>query len=132
MHRKKVNLNSAAEPSNATSLSKPSVNIYDESALTAEPDVPTPGPSGTPSDVDVGTSSRPPLSNGKRKIRSSRGDESSKRSRLAGSSSAIAKEHIPPSVRLSDLGGVEACVEKMLELVAMPLTHPEIYLHIRV
>jgi ribosome biogenesis ATPase len=30
---------------------------------------------------------------------------------------------------LSDLGGVEACVEKMLELVAMPLCHPEIYLH---
>jgi ribosome biogenesis ATPase len=32
-------------------------------------------------------------------------------------------------VRLSDLGGVDPCVEKMLELVAMPLTHPEVYLH---
>ncbi len=31
--------------------------------------------------------------------------------------------------RLSDLGGVEACIEKVLELVAMPLCHPEIYLH---
>jgi ribosome biogenesis ATPase len=32
-------------------------------------------------------------------------------------------------VRLSDLGGVDPCVEKMLELVAMPLAHPEVYLH---
>lgn len=32
-------------------------------------------------------------------------------------------------MRLSDLGGVDPCVEKMLELVAMPLTHPEVYLH---
>ncbi|KAJ2918178.1 hypothetical protein MD484_g2255, partial [Candolleomyces efflorescens] len=34
-----------------------------------------------------------------------------------------------PTARLSDLGGVEACIEKMLELVAMPLCHPEVYLH---
>jgi ribosome biogenesis ATPase len=27
------------------------------------------------------------------------------------------------------LGGVDPCVEKMLELVAMPLTYPEVYLH---
>ena len=32
-------------------------------------------------------------------------------------------------MRLADLGGVDPCVEKMLELVAMPLTHPEVYLH---
>ena len=31
--------------------------------------------------------------------------------------------------RLSDLGGIEPCIEKMLELVAMPLCHPEVYLH---
>ncbi|CAG8642300.1 4224_t:CDS:10 [Funneliformis caledonium] len=34
-----------------------------------------------------------------------------------------------PSTRLSDLGGVESCIEEVLELVAMPLAHPEIYLH---
>jgi ribosome biogenesis ATPase len=34
-----------------------------------------------------------------------------------------------PSARLSDLGGVEACIEEVLELIAMPLAHPEIYLH---
>lgn len=66
-------------------------------------------------------------SSGKRKLRSARGEEGSKRSRVGVSSGA--KEHAPPTVRLSDLGGVDPCVEKMLELVAMPLAHPEVYLH---
>ena len=57
-------------------------------------------------------------SSGKRKLRSTRGEESGKRSRVG------AREHTPPTVRLSDLGGLDPCVEKMLELVAMPLTHP--------
>ncbi|TIC70899.1 AAA-domain-containing protein [Wallemia mellicola] len=35
----------------------------------------------------------------------------------------------PPTARLADLGGVSECVERMLELVAMPLSHPEVYLH---
>jgi ATP-dependent 26S proteasome regulatory subunit len=39
------------------------------------------------------------------------------------------KEYVPPTVRLSDLGGVDPCTEKMLELMAMPLTHPEVYIH---
>lgn len=65
----------------------------------------------------------------KRKLRSSRlanGEESSKRYKPT---SSAAKDYTPPTTRLSDLGGVEACVEKMLELVAMPLCHPEVYLH---
>ena len=36
---------------------------------------------------------------------------------------------MPPASRLSDLGGLDASIEKMLELVAMPICHPEIYLH---
>ncbi|KAI0064956.1 ribosome biogenesis ATPase RIX7 [Artomyces pyxidatus] len=62
-------------------------------------------------------------------MRTTRPDESSKRTRVAGSSGSIAKEYTPPTARLSDLGGVDASVEKLLELVAMPLSHPEIYLH---
>ncbi|CAG8541973.1 15005_t:CDS:10 [Acaulospora colombiana] len=34
-----------------------------------------------------------------------------------------------PTARLSDLGGVDSCIEEVLELIAMPLSHPEIYLH---
>lgn len=35
----------------------------------------------------------------------------------------------PPSKRLSDLGGIEACIEEVMELIAMPLAHPEVYIH---
>jgi ribosome biogenesis ATPase len=41
----------------------------------------------------------------------------------------LKKDYSPPTTRLSDLGGVQPCVEKMLELVAMPLRHPEVYIH---
>jgi len=34
-----------------------------------------------------------------------------------------------PSARLSDLGGVDSCIEEVLELIVMPLAHPEIYIH---
>ncbi|KAJ7510277.1 P-loop containing nucleoside triphosphate hydrolase protein [Mycena galericulata] len=69
--------------------------------------------------------------NGKRKVRSSRTAEDSavtKRPKISGGGS-ISKDHTPPTARLADLGGIEGCIEKMLELVAMPLCHPEIYLH---
>jgi ribosome biogenesis ATPase len=69
----------------------------------------------------------PPPTSVKRKARSSRDDEGSKRAKL--SDQPIAKDYTPPTARLSDLGGVESCIEKMLELVAMPLCHPEVYLH---
>ncbi|ODQ54226.1 AAA-domain-containing protein [Saitoella complicata NRRL Y-17804] len=35
----------------------------------------------------------------------------------------------PTNVSLSDLGGVDDCVNELLELIAMPLTHPEVYVH---
>lgn len=60
----------------------------------------------------------------KRKPRPVREEGPSKRTKLS-----AAKDYSPPSTRLSDLGGIDACIEKILELVAMPLCHPEIYLH---
>lgn len=60
----------------------------------------------------------------KRKPRSTREDGPSKRTKFS-----AAKDYSPPSTRLSDLGGIDMCIEKILELVAMPLCHPEIYLH---
>ncbi|ODV91594.1 hypothetical protein CANCADRAFT_73317 [Tortispora caseinolytica NRRL Y-17796] len=35
----------------------------------------------------------------------------------------------PANVRLSDLGGVDSTIERVLELIAMPLLHPEVYIH---
>ncbi|QRV81448.1 AAA family ATPase [Ceratobasidium sp. AG-Ba] len=41
----------------------------------------------------------------------------------------VKASHEPPNTRLSDLGGVGDAVEKLLELVALPVSHPEVYLH---
>jgi ribosome biogenesis ATPase len=35
----------------------------------------------------------------------------------------------PTSVSLQDLGGIEDCIQEVLELIVMPLKHPEIYTH---
>ncbi|KAF7330385.1 hypothetical protein MVEN_02477000 [Mycena venus] len=103
----------------------------------APPTPPTEEPVGAPVDsplpsaADADAPATPSVVvNGKRKVRSSRTDDSSasKRPKISGGG-AIAKDHAPPTARLADLGGIEGCIEKMLELVAMPLCHPEIYLH---
>jgi ribosome biogenesis ATPase len=75
-----------------------------------------------------------PSGNRKRKPPSMREEGPQKRPKLSGHSKSAEssnpkKDHSPPTTRLSDLGGVQACVEKMLELVAMPLCHPEVYTH---
>ncbi|CAG8553930.1 18515_t:CDS:10 [Dentiscutata erythropus] len=44
-------------------------------------------------------------------------------------SKSLKNESTLPIARLSDLGGIDACIEEVLELIAMPLAHPEIYLH---
>ncbi|KAI0077685.1 AAA-domain-containing protein [Panus rudis PR-1116 ss-1] len=125
--RAKVNLNS----STTTSPSAPSTPVpqVDETLVVPlqEPQQPslTEPEATTPAQAD----SRPSNSGAKRKVRSRVAEEggSSKRTKL--SSGAVAKDYAPPTTRLSDLGGVEPCIEKMLELVAMPLCHPEVYLH---
>ena len=99
--RSKLNLNAVQE--------QPSVPIE-------TPQVPV----GVP--PENGTEQTPALT--KRKPRSTREDGPSKRTKLS-----AAKDYSPPSTRLSDLGGIDTCIEKILELVAMPLCHPEIYLH---
>lgn len=53
-----------------------------------------------------------------------------KSSRTATASKPSSKiDSTPPASRLCDLGGVAGCIEQVLELVAMPICHPEIYLH---
>lgn len=126
--RTKINLNSLPSP-NASPAPTPPTE-----------DVPAPSVS-SPHQAQLPTSEAqipsPESQPGKRKVRSSRIAEAgnTKRTKVSPTSTStsvsgsIAKDHAPPIARLSDLGGVEACIEKMLELVAMPLCHPEIYLH---
>ncbi|KAF9223240.1 ribosome biogenesis ATPase RIX7 [Gyrodon lividus] len=141
-HRKaKLNLNAIVVPSpplaplaTATATAAPPQSASEPTAdTTPQPieELTEAGPStGTPqTDAVLAPDARPPSS--KRKLRTTRsagGDEASKRPKVA-NSPAPPKTHAPPTTRLSDLGGVEPCVEKVLELVAMPLCHPEIYLH---
>ncbi|KAH9178379.1 P-loop containing nucleoside triphosphate hydrolase protein [Lactarius sanguifluus] len=117
-HRKRVNLNTAQTPPSASAPPTPPLPQPEEP--------PRPEPATTvPATLDevLPTAS----SSNKRKLRTTRGEEGTKRSRVA--AGGIAKEYVPPTVRLADLGGMDPCVEKVLELVAMPLTHPEVYLH---
>jgi ribosome biogenesis ATPase len=120
--RRKVNLNATTQTAPSTSATPasppPTTPTPSEETPRSEP---VPPASGTVKGVPS-TSSQ-----SKRKLRSTRGEEGNKRSRVGTGNTA--KEYAPPTVRLSDLGGVDPCVEKMLELVAMPLTHPEVYLH---
>lgn len=44
-------------------------------------------------------------------------------------SGAKSVEAVNPTARLKDLGGVSKALDKILELIAMPLCHPEIYTH---
>lgn len=144
-HRKaKLNLNAAVAPQPVTTTTGATVSSPPHPTQSNEPTKVVPpaeelelaeaGPStGTQADpqpVPIPTEARPPSS--KRKIRRSAGDnDGTKRPRTttSGSGGSTSKTYAPPPTRLSDLGGVESCIEKMLELVAMPLCHPEIYLH---
>ncbi|KAG6884574.1 hypothetical protein C0993_009905 [Termitomyces sp. T159_Od127] len=134
--RTKLNINSSIPPGTPETPPAAASAVEDPSSSTSTPPRVSETPEvlpGTPASqdsttiIDIQASS----SNIKRKVRSSRPpDSSSKRVKLAsGSSGGIAKDYAPPTARLADIGGVEACVEKMLELVAMPLCHPEVYLH---
>lgn len=149
-----MNLNSVASPplgsAAAAALgsqpqnfapSSPSRPISQEKSETlpeTDPSNETPGTSSSNAVTTSTTQDSAPLSNGKRKTRSTiDSGSSSKRQRPAGAymgkangdSSSKNKDYSPPSARLSDLGGVQVCVEKILELVAMPISHPEVYIH---
>lgn len=129
-HRRgKVNLNSPRPTS--PNVSTPNIEESIGTLPTPGLDLSTEGDAtaaGVPLD-EPGTGTTP-ITDGrsvKRKVRTrtNTAEEGSKRPKL----STASKEYAPPTARLSDLGGVSDAVEKMLELVAMPLCHPEIYLH---
>ncbi|ORZ09612.1 P-loop containing nucleoside triphosphate hydrolase protein [Absidia repens] len=60
---------------------------------------------------------------GKRRNKSA-GAGSTKRQKAEGRDSAFI-----PTATLSDLGGIDQCIEEIMELIAMPLAHPEVYIH---
>ncbi|KAL7424142.1 Ribosome biogenesis ATPase rix7 [Cryptotrichosporon argae] len=52
-----------------------------------------------------------------------------KRRPAPGGTGMIADKYAPPDCKLSALGGLEAQITQMMEIVALPLLHPEIYEH---
>lgn len=123
----KINLNSPL-PSPATPD-----NAADPQAQT--PPVQTPQAEDAPAekkkekdDPETGLlTSLAPTSTNKRKLRS-RVDDPSSSSKRARTSDPV-KDYLPPSTRLTALGGYESTIEHLLELVALPLLHPEIFSH---
>ncbi|KAI9144776.1 P-loop containing nucleoside triphosphate hydrolase protein [Paraphysoderma sedebokerense] len=66
----------------------------------------------------------------KRKPKDEHKSEAKKRKTGSKSSSNQGtSEYSVPTSKLTDLGGVDHIIEEILELVAMPLAHPEIYRH---
>ncbi|KAI7898690.1 P-loop containing nucleoside triphosphate hydrolase protein [Cokeromyces recurvatus] len=66
-----------------------------------------------------------PLPNKSKKRTKHTKDSSSKRSKI----SETREAPFIPSAKLSDLGGIDHCIEEIMELIAMPLAHPEVYIH---
>ncbi|KAI5981903.1 P-loop containing nucleoside triphosphate hydrolase protein [Pisolithus albus] len=127
-HRKaKLNLN-AAPVANPTTITAPTPSDelpdtqLQDMTQSEDPVEPNPSTTATPAPAASGSSSTDARPSSKRRLRTSRTG-----SKATSGSRPVAA--VPPATRLSDLGGVEECVEKMLELVAMPLCHPEVYLH---
>jgi ribosome biogenesis ATPase len=119
---RKLNLNSPLPQANPENTTQP---------IKTNPQVTSPNAS----DVDVQPIEPHPTTTiiRKRKLPVPKEETSQKRIKNANGalapSSSSTKDYSPPKMRLSDLGGIQPCVEKLLELVAMPLKHPEIYIH---
>ncbi|KAI6025730.1 P-loop containing nucleoside triphosphate hydrolase protein [Pisolithus orientalis] len=135
-HRKaKLNLNAAPVPNQPATVVAPlSVDELPDTQpqdknQNEDPVELGPATTITPNTTASGSSSTDGRPSSKRRLRTSCTTEQSNKRIKAGSSGGPVQTYEPPTTRLSDLGGVEGCVEKMLELVAMPLCHPEIYLH---
>ncbi|KAI9246703.1 P-loop containing nucleoside triphosphate hydrolase protein [Phascolomyces articulosus] len=96
----------------------------------------TPIQSGTTTPVPPGTVATTPVADGPATTITDEKKTSSKK-RSKGSGGGTAKrvrtetrdEPFIPTARLSDLGGIDHCVEEIMELIAMPLAHPEVYIH---
>ncbi|KAJ3219934.1 hypothetical protein HDU67_008463 [Dinochytrium kinnereticum] len=68
---------------------------------------------------------KPEVVVGKRRQRRQGASSESKKPKLSAE-----EKYPPPTAKLSDLGGIDSCIEEILQLIAMPLKHPEVYLHL--
>ena len=120
--RTNISLNSPSPLSTTPAgQSEPGSPVASTSTL---PPPPPPAPSSLLDEAESLSSSAPI----KRKLRALKDPSTPKRAKPS-ASSGVSSQHAPPLTRLADLGGVDKCIESMLELVALPICHPEVYLH---
>ncbi|KAG8728205.1 hypothetical protein FRC11_011604, partial [Ceratobasidium sp. 423] len=91
-------------------------NMQRKARIDLNGDIPLPSTSSVTTPATIVTPDDPPAQ--KRKSRT-----------IHGTSKRVKASHEPPTTRLSDLGGITDAVEKLLGLVALPVCHPEVYLH---
>lgn len=108
------------------------------SKLNLNASTPTSAPSSGAEDSGPSNEAGPSTSSSavKRRARpsASSGDPSIKRQKSSASTAVgvgggSSSSRTPPEARLSSLGGLTGTIEKLLELVALPLLHPELYYH---
>ncbi|KAI9276269.1 P-loop containing nucleoside triphosphate hydrolase protein [Sporodiniella umbellata] len=81
----------------------------------------------TPNTTEAATEEDSSEKKSKKRSKASKDNNSSKRPKTNSSESRDAP--FIPTARLSDLGGIDQCIGEIMELIAMPLAHPEVYLH---
>ncbi|KAK0560507.1 Ribosome biogenesis ATPase rix7 [Tilletia horrida] len=133
--RAKLSLNQAASrlPPGSAAAAAAAAALAQNAQLTATSESSSSTPAAaSPAETPLPTAPSPVKRKARSSQRSNLTDPTSKRQRSSlqvPSSSTIAEKYTPPETRLADLGGVTAAVEKVLELIATPLCHPEIYAH---
>ncbi|KAJ3216134.1 hypothetical protein HK099_005999 [Clydaea vesicula] len=82
----------------------------------------------TPQEEDNVDSSA--VSNLRQKRKGHKLNSGNKKQKTSSEAKLIAPVWTTPTQKLSDLGGIDNCIEEVLQLIGMPLKHPEIYLHL--
>ncbi|KAJ3027034.1 UNVERIFIED_CONTAM: hypothetical protein HDU68_004612 [Siphonaria sp. JEL0065] len=73
------------------------------------------------------------LANGSSKRRKTTGNINNPKDKIDADIKKLLEEgdkYAPPKTKLEDLGGIDGCIEEVLQLIGMPLKHPEIYTHL--
>lgn len=85
----------------------------------------TPGSDGAATPVGAGPAGEASTSTRERPT----SERDSRKKRVRRTVDDAAEKYAPPEARLSQLGGLGSQVTQLLEIVALPLLHPEIYVH---
>ncbi|KAK9246013.1 P-loop containing nucleoside triphosphate hydrolase protein [Lipomyces tetrasporus] len=146
-----VDESSLMEVKDTNSMNKGIVGLWDTGSNKSQTTVEIPDDSATGNDPVPATDtssmsvapSAPPTSSttprlmasqqraqaSKKRDRGQGGDGSTNKRPKGGSTGDKEDRSPPTNIRLSDIGGMDHIVAEMLELVGMPIMHPEIYLH---